>query len=151
MSWHRWSRHSWPFLLGVPVLAIGWVASREGSEHATSGNDASGIVAPESVAFGELRPGQGGSVRFRLRNSGPDAVRVARIESECPCLRTQPAALELAAGQEAEVVVTYDPGESPDFRGKLATRLVGTGPGGAPLFRVAATLTVADGPPASKP
>lgn len=60
----------------------------------------------------------------------------------CPCIRVEPRSVRVEAGGEAPLIVSFDPTESPNFRGGLGVKLVGRGMRDAILFRTRVDLEV---------
>lgn len=100
------------------------------------------IVEPDPISLGLLAPGQGAQATLTLRNPHPEAVTVERAETSCPCIRVEPRSVRVEAEGEAPLIVSFDPTESPNFRGGLGVKLVGRGLGGEILCRTRVDLEV---------
>lgn len=102
---------------------------------------------PTPLEFGVLAPGRMAERDVTVRNGGPTAVDVRRVQTSCPCIRVEPCALRIDPGHAANLVVQFNPQHEPEFRGVLCPVVTGHGPKDAILFRIEIRLTVAEKPP----
>lgn len=93
------------------------------------------IATPDPLDLGNLSPGEASQENLILRNIGDKPIDVARVKTSCECISIEPKS-------SLNVVVRYDPGESPDFRGGLRAIVTGESSVEEPLFRATVELSV---------
>jgi hypothetical protein len=100
------------------------------------------IASLNPASLGVLEPGSTASARLTLRNPNDAPIAVKVIETSCPCVLVTPPVLDVNARNSADVTLTFDPSNEPDFRGGLSIDVVGKASGGAELFRTKLNLEV---------
>jgi hypothetical protein len=91
-------------------------------------------IIPPTISLGFLNANQPKRATVTLRNPGSEPIRVARIETSCPCIEVGPVPVLIGAGKTTEMVVSFDPSSEPGFRGALSVNIVGRESGGRTLF-----------------
>lgn len=74
-------------------------------------------VNPNSLDLGLLAPGQASCGIISLRNDGGAPISVTQVQTSCECVAVDPSHFAVDPKSTAELVVRYDPTDSPDFRG----------------------------------
>lgn len=70
---------------------------------------AGSVVCEDPVFdFGEVLNDQPVNHAFRLKNRGPDTVRILNVRAGCGCMTAQASANSIAAGETAEIIVVMD-------------------------------------------
>jgi hypothetical protein len=139
--------HRWRFLAALVPFACA-----PGSQPVTSPATrlATGTLAaslplttePSPISLGRLKPGQSACVEVVVRNSLGEAIGPARLKSSCPCLVVSPSEIDVGPSDSVAIRVTFDPSESPDFRGELAVPISGVLHDGLVVFRATIRLAV---------
>ena len=103
-------------------------------------------ISPDPVSLGILLPGQSTGAKVVLRNSGPQTVTVARIETSCPCLKIEPVSFKIGSGELVNLAIGFDPSHAPDFRGALSIKVTGFSITGEVNFLARVDLKVQERP-----
>jgi hypothetical protein len=92
------------------------------------------IVSPGPTSLGILPPGCPANGRLTVKNSTAASIKIARVETSCPCITVPHLPVAIASGTEHVLTVSFDPRADPDFRGGLSIDLKGYDPDGNVLF-----------------
>jgi len=100
------------------------------------------IVAPSPVEFGVIRRASKVDASLSLSNESAGDIRVAEIESSCPCLSIALDRLEIKPGEVVGGQVVLDLGMEPAFVGNLSIDVTGRSADRHVLFRLKANASV---------
>ena len=129
-----------PLFLAAIVLAGCSPASSSPAQSPPPSNSIE--LTPGWLDLGNVAPGYKTTGTIEIRNRGTTTLRVARIETSCPCVDISPSAFDLASGESRQVEVRFDGGVEPDFQGVLAVRAAGLSLKNETLFRTSVGVKV---------
>jgi hypothetical protein len=136
-------------ITAVVAGALCFIKSAPSSQHALHLNRAGGLgqrfplaISPDPITFGVLNGRTSVRRVISARNMQNVPLRLARIETSCPCIRVVPLPVQVAPDETQNWTVTFDPSAEPDFKGSLAVEVTGYLPDGEIAFRTNANLEV---------
>lgn len=136
----------------APIVSIGFTACMPGPAspvitHLRNEHEPLPLRSvPSQMTLGELRPGQAAQTALHFDNVSQMTCAITRFEVTCPCIRIVPRTLSVGPGQSSKATVSFDPGESPEFRGGLTVDITAHDAEGAIVGRASVRLTVNEGP-----
>jgi len=74
--------------------------------------------------LGALRPGESTEKSLSVRNTQDEAVTIERAETSCHCVNVGRVPVRLEPHETANLPVTFDPSEDPDFAGRLSVEVI---------------------------
>jgi hypothetical protein len=130
---------------GICLLAALCAAWPTGGQ-SPNGRAGSGrlTAVPAPVELGVTRRGQKVDAALSISNDSDEVIRVAVIESSCPCVSIVLDRQRIAPGEAVAGRVTLDLGVEPDFVGDLSAGVIGRDEDHRVLFRLKVNVTVTE-------
>ena len=100
------------------------------------------VVEPGFLDLGVVGPWRPIKRTIVLSNPCDREIVVSKVDVSCACVVVSPRVLRLPAGAVAELHVSFDPTEEPDFRGNLLLKIAGLDSVGQEVFLVQISLVV---------
>jgi hypothetical protein len=98
------------FLLAALSLAFwGYLKAMPDTDSQTGGLPRIEI-SPKDFDFGQIKYGEVVKHVFKIQNSGKGVLKIKKLATSCGCTTVEIAKEVLAAGEEVELLVTYDSG-----------------------------------------
>lgn len=97
---------------------------------------------PSSIDLGRVTADTEVRREAFLVNSTKSSVKVGSVVTSCPCLRVSLEGIHIPAGGEVPIQFLFDPSSEPDFSGRLAIEVTGSGAGDKTMFRTTVKVIV---------
>jgi hypothetical protein len=122
-------------VITTTALITGLLCSAALRPTLTSGERPAIALSPDPVMLGTL---DGRRLVERVdsaRNTQNAPIKLARIETSCPCIQVTPRSRHIAADEAQDWTVTFDPSPDPGFEGRLSVEVTGYLEDGQIAFR----------------